>query len=314
MLGRPILNKFFIFLICCVFAAPAESSAQQSIAILLSDSEDAYSIPAASFEEAAMLPVTTFNLEGNIRKKPNLKDELFQAKPALIFALGAKAAYLAKVWTKDKPDVPVIFGMVLNWKRYKLLEDQDNIAGIAAEMAPGTQFVNLTTFVPNVRKIGVIYSEEYSGEIFEDAKQAAQLLGLELVPVDIERSDDFQRAFRKISNEIDGFWVVNDPVTYSLQNMAWLAKRCIKERLVCLGQSRNITEQGIALAVNPDIYNIGTQAASMARNILLGNQSPKNIGVMAPLGTNIHVNLKTADRIGLEISHAALDMATMVFD
>ena len=114
--------------------------------------------------------------------------------------------------------------------------------------------------------------------------------------------------------QIDSFWALNDPVTYSLENMAWLTEKCIKDRLICLGQSKNITEQGVALSINTDSVDIGSQAASMARNILLGHQRVKEIGVMPPLGTNILVNLKTANRIGLTFNEIALNMATMVFD
>jgi putative ABC transport system substrate-binding protein len=294
-------------------AVPVRAAEPGSIAILLSDSEEAYTVPAASFQAAATLPVHIFNLHGDVKNASPLKEELLASHPALIFALGAKAAYLAKAWTKSQPEIPVVFAMVLNWQRYDLLAGQDNITGIAAEMAAGTQFVNLTTFVPQVKKIGVIYSEEHSAEIIAEAKHSAALLGVELVPRAIARPDDFQRVFKELSGAVDCFWILNDPVTYSLANMDWVVTRCIKDRIVCLGQSKNIAEQGIAFSVNPDVDNIGTQAASMARNILLGNQTPKDIGVMAPLGTNIYVNLKTTERLGRTIDPVALELATLVF-
>lgn len=278
------------------------------IAILLSDNEEAYSQPVAAFRQEIDLPTQVFNLEGDIKKDPTLKNRLLTSRPALIFALGAKAAYVAKLWTHDHQDIPVIFTMVLNWQRYDLL-DQRNMVGIATELAPGTQFANMTIFSPKVRRIGVIHSV-YSSQIIEQAREAAALLGLELIDVFVERTSDFRRAFKKLSSQVDAFWVLNDPIIYTLDNMDWLGQRCIQERLLCVGQTTNSAKMGFALAINPDIQHIGNQAAGMANNILFHKQTPNEIGVMPPLATLIFLNLGTAEQIGLHLSPEAMDMAT----
>ena len=302
-----------VALLAMFCAMPARATAATGpIAILLSDSEQAYNKPVTSFAEEVERQIVVFNLHGGIEKDPQLKNNLLAHKPVMIFALGAKAAFVAKLWTKNQQDIPVIFAMVLNWQHYNLL-DQGNMTGIASEIAPGTQFVNMTMYSPEVKRVGVIYSD-HSSRFMAEAHRAADLLGLELVSMPIERSKEFQRTFKKISPKIDAYWVLSDPVVYTLKNMAWLEDRCIKERLLCVGQSANIVKLGVTLAVNLDPENIGSQAASMAKNVLEGRQKPQDIGVMDPLGTQILVNLKTAGRIGLEINQSALDMATQVFD
>lgn len=315
MHGKSILIKLILFLLTTFSGWPGHAFAagepKATVAILLSDSEEAYAQPAAAFSEEIGRPVQVFNLHGDISHDPGLKEKLLAHRPALIFALGAKAAYVAKLWTEEQRDIPIIFAMVLNWQRYQLLEGRDNIAGIAAEMAPGTQFVNMTMFSPGVRRIGLIYSLQ-SVQIYEQAEQAAALLGMTLVAEPIERSKEFQRAFKKISPAVDAFWVLNDPVLYTLENLDWLGERCINEKLLCMGQMENIARMGLTLSVNPDTNQIGAQAAAMAGNILEHGQQPRDLGVMDPLGTQISVNLTTAERIGLEISPQALDMATFV--
>ncbi|GAB4346503.1 MAG: hypothetical protein Kow0089_23890 [Desulfobulbaceae bacterium] len=202
--------------------------------------------------------------------------------------------------------------MVINWQKYGLLEGQNNIAGISSEVNPGNQFLNLSIFAPDVRRVGVIYSPVHSGEIVEQARGAVQMLGLELVERPIKYSRSFRRTYRELAGEVDGLWILNDPVTFTVENMSWLENRCITDRLVCIGQSRSLTEMGLLLSVRPDISNIGVQAASMAKNILLRGQSPASIGVMEPLGTQISVNRRTAERIGIRLSDQALSMATEV--
>jgi ABC-type uncharacterized transport system substrate-binding protein len=317
--GRPFnLKKAALLLMLGLWILPARPSWAQNplgpIAVLLSDTEAAYARPVASFTKEIQMPVQIFNLKGEIDNAPGVMTRIFSIRPALILALGAKAAYTAKVWTADHPKIPVIFALVLNWRRYKLLDGQDNIAGIASEVAPGTHFLNMTLTSPQVKRIGVIYSRVHSSETIRQARLEAAKLGLALVEIPISRPMEFRQAFKQISERIDGFWMLADPVVYTLANVDWLEERCTRERLVCIGQSRNIAEVGVLLAVNPDLANVGLQAASMTRNILTNHQVPKNIGVMPPLGTRLVLNAKTAEKIDLRLNRIVMDLASDIID
>jgi len=312
--GRILNSLIFALLALGIIFCPSYAFGSGPVVILLSDEEKAYTMPVATFKGEVDSPVEIVNLRGDIKKAPAIMEQIFSRKPCLIFALGAKASYIARVWTVDRPEIPVIFAMVLNWERYGLMDGHDHIAGIASDVDPGAQFANMTMISPRVRRIGVLYSREHSSQIVAKAKEAAGKLGLELVAQQIDHSEDFQRSYKKIAGHIDGFWILTDPVVYTLENMAWLEKRCIEDRMVCLGQSRNIAKLGVLLAVDADIPNIGFQAASMAKNILLRNQSPKKLGVMPPLGTRIYLNAKTAKEIGLVLNPSALDMASEIID
>jgi putative ABC transport system substrate-binding protein len=291
-----------------------EAEGQAPIAILLSDSEEAYTKPVATFSSEIGVPVHVFDLKGDVDNAPARMAEILAIKPALIFALGAKAAFTAKVWTADTPEIPVIFAMVLNWERYGLLDGQPNVAGIASEVDPGTQFINLTIALPDVKRVGVVYSKTHSAETVVRAKREAGRLGLELVELPINRPKEFRQTYKQIADKIDGYWMLADPVVYTLENVAWLEERCTRDRIACIGPSRNIAEMGILLAVNADVSNIGIQAASIAKSILLRRLSPKQIGVMPPLGTRLVLNAKTAERIGITFNRTALDMASDVID
>ncbi|MFZ5797856.1 MAG: ABC transporter substrate-binding protein [Thermodesulfobacteriota bacterium] len=316
MAGKKFFNRGCLLLFLLLFLPGTIHGERREpwIAVLLSDSEKAYEEPLRTFTDSVALEVRVFNLQGDIRNDPGLKTKLFADTPSLIFALGAKAAFVAKLWTRDRQDIPVLFAMVINWQRYKLLDDQSNIAGISSEVNPGNQFLNLSILAPRIRRIGVIYSPRHSKEIVAETRKAVGMLGMELVERPISREQDFRRVYRELSASIDGLWVLNDPLIYTLDNMSWVEARCIADRLVCIGQSRNLAEIGLMLSVRPDTGNIGAQAASMVKNILNRGQSPAAIGVMEPLGTNISINLRTAKRVGVELSDQALNLATEVIE
>lgn len=301
-------------IICLAGPALLSAGNEHPVVILVSDEEDAYSGPVASFTAEINLPVEIYNFKGDVERAPAFMKEIISREPKLIFALGAKAAVVSKVWTADHPQVPVVFAMVLNWERYGLIGSQTNIAGISYDVAPGTHLANLTMISPETNKVGLIYNKQYSEKFVELARQSAAILNLELVEKTIATPQEFQRAFKGMEKEIDSYWILPDPVVYTLENISWLESRCINSRIVCLGPSENVAKLGVVLSVDPDRKSIGTQAASIAKNILEYHQQPGKIGVMPPIGTRLFINVKTADRIGLRISRNALDQATQVIN
>lgn len=290
------------------------AAAERPVVVLLSGNESAYSHPVETFKSAIQQPVKVYNLKGSIDHAPQVMSSILSENPALIFALGAKAAYVAKIWTADRHDIPVLFAMVLNWQKYNLLAGQDNIAGIGYDLDPGIQFANLSLLTPKVKRLGVIYSREYSSDLIKDAEKAAARLGITLIAEQISSPDDLKQAYRKMADRIDGLWVIADPVVYTLNNVSWLERECIKERLVCLGPSKNVASVGVLLAADPDQKGIGIQAASLANNIVAGKMLPHKIGVMSPLGAELYLNMKTARKIDLAIQETALDLVRNIID
>ena len=301
-----VLSVMLLFCAVTAVAAPAD----RPVAILLSDVLPVYEQPVAAFENkiSGTSKIVTFNLKGDIQNAPAVMTQLMAHKPSLIFALGAKAAWFSKLATRNHPETAVIFAMVLNWQRYELLDKQPNIAGISADVAPGTQLFNLGLFAPQIKRVGVIYNPAHSAATLAKAREAAALVGVELIAKPINQAVEVERDWRQISSKIDAFWVLNDPVVYTLTNIYWLRDRCIKERVVCIGQSDNATRLGLMLSVNPNSASIGMQAAAMAEAILHGGVNPGSLGVQDPLGTWLTVNTKTAEKVGLALDPKSLSV------
>ncbi len=317
MTGKIFRNKRFVPLLACLLllALVGPSMAQTpSVAILLSDREEAYQRPTRYFQDEFGGATSTFNLEGDIGNAPVVMTAVLASQPSVIFALGAKAAYAAKLWTADRQDIPVIFSMVLNWEKYVVPGEQKNIAGIDANVDPGTQLANLLMVSPEVKRIGLVYSSEYSQQIVLKIKNAARILGVEIDDRTVGTPREFRRTYKELSEKIDGFWILNDPVFYTIDNISWLEDRCIKDQIVCIGHSENIAKLGILLSVEPDPANIGLQAAALAKGFLDQRQTPARVGVMPPLGTRLFLNTTTASKIGLHLSDTALEMASEIVE
>ncbi len=115
MAGKIIYKSGFFLLALLLFLPSFGYCGKgQWIAVLISESEQVFEAPVQSFSDSVSMEVRVFNLQGDIRKDPGLKDRMFAEKPAMIFALGAKAAFVAKLWTRERQDVPVIFADIIN--------------------------------------------------------------------------------------------------------------------------------------------------------------------------------------------------------
>ncbi len=309
-----LCNKILFFLICLLLPCIAESADIYHVTALVSSNEQIFVKPLATFKVGLGKEVQTYTLKDDIAKDSKLLDRIVAEHPSLIFALGAKATYLAKIWTRKHQDIPVLFAMVLNWEQYRFFDGQSNMVGISSEVEPGNQFLTLSMFAPKVKRIGVIFSPRHSAHMVAKARKAAAITGLTLVEKQITRSKDFRRAYRQLAKQVDGVWLLNDPESYTLENMSWLSERCIKDKLACVGQGINLTEIGIMLSVCIDSGGIGTQAASMVKNILERKQSPASVGVMPPLGTHIALNIHTATSIGVIVSKQAIALANEIVE
>ncbi len=306
----PILQ---LFVTCLFLLLPSPSLADQQglVAILLSADVPAYEKPAQEFQIEYGGPVRQFTLKGSTSAVPTVMSEVMAAKPALILAFGARAAYAARLWTGKEQQIPVLFAQAINWRHFRLLEGQSNMAGIDTVSAAGSELAYLTLFAPKVRRVGILYSKR-SEHVARGIQKAAAIFGVEVKLVSIEDPRHFRYAYKKLVRDIDAFIALRDPKIYNLENLEWLTRRCLRDNLVCLGRTPELAQKGSLLTVSPGPRDIALQAVSLTRAILSGQTTPEEVGVVAPLGMEVVLNLETAQALDLTISPEARRMATVI--
>src|SRR5207249_6062703 len=106
----------------------------------------------AGFRDGCAEQVKEFDLRGSKSRKDEVLKEIRAAKPKIVVAVGPLAAQVAK---EGLPDLPVLFLMVSNPRKYGL--EGANIAGVSLDIHFAMQFTNFTNVVPGLKTIGVIY-------------------------------------------------------------------------------------------------------------------------------------------------------------
>lgn len=285
--------------------------ASEEIVILKTNQEILqYNIPANTFKKAVSYTIRELDMEGDLNKGRAFVQQLKQDPPRLIFTIGDKASFVAK---EGFSEVPIIFSMVLNWKKLGL-ENVKNITGISLDVPPESQFTQLKLIAPQVSQIGVIYSSEASQELIYQAKKISADLGIELVSIQVTSGKNVRKAWKKIENRIDALWMVADPVVITQDNFEFLKEQTLRKKIPFLGYSESFVKAGALLAVSPDYETIGSQAASLTLQILEDRQKPGDIQITEPIGTVIALNKSTAKKLGLSLNDSILSFIDRAFE
>ena len=213
---------------------------------------------------------------------------------------------------KKLKHIPIIFAMVLNWEQHNL--KSKNITGISLETPSDILFGQFQMLVPDVRKVGVLYNPESSGNTVEKAKMSTKELGIELVTQKVDPEDKLLKSFNKIASKVDGLWMMGDPVVVNEENFEFLLKETLRLKIPFIAYSEPFVEAGAFLSLSPDYSTIGDQAGAMAKKILVNKIPPSKIKITSPIGTSLVINKTTALKIGLQINDFVLQMADKIIE
>lgn len=247
----------------------------------------AESYPQASIER--------INLDGK-PDKAAVRAFVARHKPAMIIALGSIAATTA---ASLDGKTPVIFGMVLNHRRYAQLK-KAHVAGVSMEIPAQAWLTQFRLLYPDLKAIAVPYNPDASAEIVRDATAAAQNLkiGVWGVPLADPNTVGSRLEAEKPEN-FNALWMVADFKLYYNESTAFgqLLEFSLLTRKPLMGASEAFVKAGALFSVSINYQTLGSQLALVSRQILEDKLTPAAIGIQAPIGTFTVVNKKTGREI-----------------
>ena len=147
----------------------------------------------------------------------------------------------------------------------------------------------------------------------QSATDAAQLLGVELVVVDVVARQDFDPAFARIEqSQAEALLVIVEPLIINNREavIAFAARRRLPA-LYTLGD--DLVRDGGLMSYSTDLNLHYPRAADYVDKILKG-ASPAELPVEQPVGFKMLVNLKTARALDLQLPPTLLALADEVID
>jgi putative ABC transport system substrate-binding protein len=281
---------------------PGITAAAKHVVIVRSDTNPAYDTPIKALVAQLDYRITDVTLTPRASKDAVVK-AIRGLEPDLVIAVGAGA--LVSVAEQLQP-TPVLFSMVLNQRKF-VPEGQKHLFGVSLEVPAEIDFLRFKMIMPSLKRVLVIYSPAASGAFVAAAKEPLAAMGVELVAVAATNQAEVEAAYAKHRKGVNAVWMQSDPVV--MNNAAWefLRRRSRLDSVpIITSLSDEFARSGAVMSVSLDFAAIGSQMATLVQGVLDGEQQPQEIGIQAPAGGWVTVNLDVAREIGAEIPTESL--------
>ena len=201
--------------------------------------------------------------------------------------------------------VPVIAAGVLS------LPESEGQSGTVVSLAPDPQllFARLRAFVPQTRRVIVVYNPRQNDWLIRLAREAARQSGLELLAFE---SDDlkgslkrYQELMGQVNVRRDALWLPQDSTAVDESAvLPWLLRTAWDEGLAVFSSNVAHVRRGALFALYPDNLELGRHlgAAAVAA---LSSGSPPPRGLQALRQVLTAVNVRTARHLGLDLEASA---------
>lgn len=256
--------------------------------------------------------------EGKYDRLPVLAAELVRLEPQVIVTGPVPAARALKAATGTIPIVmvtvtdPVSEGLISSFAR-----PGGNVTGLT--LTPtwelyAKQLELLTEAVPGVRRIAFLWSPANVGAPpgVKTAEDAARRLGIELQVVGARTPEEFEPAFRTMTQaRAQALFVLADAMFFAHRRR--LADLALANRLPTMFAAREYAEAGGLMSYGADYPDLYRRAAMYVDRILKGS-TPADLPVEQPTKFELIVNRAAAKTVGLAVPQSLLLRADHVID
>jgi putative tryptophan/tyrosine transport system substrate-binding protein len=195
-----------------------------------------------------------------------------------------------------------------------LAQPGGNVTGLSLQATDlsGKRVELLRELVPQLRRLAVIGNVGFRDAVLEMAnvRAAARALGLEVVPLEIQRAKDIT-PFAALNPQADALYVVADALVTS--NRTRILTLALAARLPMIFNDRDAVQAGGLMSYGTSNAKRFARAADYVNKILRGAK-PGDLPVEQPTQFDLTINLTTAKALGLEVSPTLLARADEVIE
>ncbi|GJQ16745.1 MAG: hypothetical protein HBSIN01_07040 [Candidatus Brocadia sinica] len=282
------------------------------IDVLVSHNESPYTEVLTGFqnyivEQKIQMKCSTYILENKKAPISQISLEIKKNKPGLIFTVGTIPTVEA---LKVFDDVPIVASLILDENTMKRAR---NSTGVILDFPIEAQFFWLKSFLPEAKKIGVMYNPLENQEKIRRAGEIARKMGLELNPVKVHTPKDIPNALKSLANNADVLWGINDALVFNSLTARHILLFSFRNRIQFCGLSSAWVEAGALYALEYDFYDIGVQCGEKAVKIIRG-AGVNSVPVSLPRKLLYTLNLKTARHMKIDIQEEHIRNAYKIFE
>ena len=269
----------------------------------------------AGYVDGENIEIEFQNASGEVSNCQQICDVFANSGTDLVLAIATPAAQAA-VNVFQETEVPVLFTAVTDAVGAGLVESNEapgkNVTGTLDMPVIADQIAVIKDVLPDAEKIAILYtSSEANSEIqAEEAKAAAEELGMEAIIQTSSSSNDIPQVISSVVGSVDAIYIPSDNAFASA--MATVNSTAAENQIpVFCAVEAMIAEGGIATtAIN--YYELGKQTAAQAVRVIEG-ESASEIAVETQKECGLVVNETFAKSVGVEIPAEILEKAVTVY-
>lgn len=293
LIGRLVLAMACLAM-CGIWAVGDVVAAE--IAILKSSSITAYDQAINGFKSTAPSSAiySEYDLQGDLQQGRKLARKIRASEASLVVAVGLKAALAAKL---EIVDIPIVYMMILDPSKHNL--NAPNMTGTLLEIPAERQFKILRTFLPNLRRLGMLSNSATNPLKTKETIAQAAANSFVLQEFAVESEKEVPQQLRALLASTDGLLLVPDTTVLNNESIGFILESALARRVPVIGFSPEFTRLGALVSLSVSYGEVGRETGMLAKRILDGDRKlpAKPIPVER---LKITVNLKTARFLGIE--------------
>jgi putative tryptophan/tyrosine transport system substrate-binding protein len=266
---------------------------------------------ALGYVEGQNLLVERRSGEGKPDRYPAVMAEVISLRADVIVTVGNVMTQAAKQATSTIPIVmlsgdPLGSGLVSS-----LARPGGNLTGVSVDVdrkIEGKRLEVLKEAVPRVSRAGVIIQTRRDAptfaDRFRDMHVAAQSLGVTLLPVVVDRPEQFGDAPAALTRERADA-LIEGGSAFNLTHRLLIVEVAAKSRLPVISGFKEFVKAGGLMSYGTSVPDLWRRIAGYVNKILQGAK-PADLPVEQPTKFELVVNLKTAKALGLTIPQSVL--------
>ncbi len=275
-------------LIATVLLVRMRESKQASIAIVVTLSHPALLAVRDGFTTSLQsnLTVVEYNAEGNMQQA-NIIAHKLASDPSVkgILAIGTLAAQTVARAVKDRP---VVISAVSDPK--VLPSGSNNVCGLTDAIQPAFQIDTISKLMPHIKQIALLYSpsEANSASMVEGLSHAIDSRALTKKIIGVLDAQQIMMASLDACQNADAVLIPLDNQLVAAMPSVIKATKALPCPIITSNESP--IHQGATMAFGVDYKKSGVHAASLMNELINGEKTPAQIGIIAPDSIELFLN------------------------
>lgn len=253
------------------------------------------------FEEGKNLKIDYQNAQGDIAIAKTVSDQFVTSKVDMIFAIATSSLQASYNATKDIPIVftavtdPIDAGVAESWE-----SSGTNVTGTSDMVSMEKQLSLLTTLVPDIKTLGVIYNSSEANSLaqVQELKKEAEKNAIDIKEISVTTVNEINQNLNAAIGSIDALYAPTDNTVASAYDL--VGNICVNKNIPILcGEEAGVSKGGLC-SIGIDYFKLGKEAGYKAAEILNGAK-PEDIEISTLSDMSITINTEVAEKLNITI-------------